>query len=128
MKEKGIYQALLKGNCPRCRQGSLFTHSILNLSKLNSTKPSCDYCGLVYEREPGFFYGAMYISYAFSVGIMLSVSLLTYLIFDNPPAYYYITAVTTVSILLYPVNFRYSRILFLYLFGGVTYTPDYKKE
>ena len=128
MKEKGIYLALLEGNCPRCRKGTLFTHGPLHLSKLNSTRKLCEQCGLVYEKEPGFFYGAMYISYAFSVGIMLTVSFLVYLFFNNPPVLYYIIAVTLMSLLLYPLNFRYSRIVFLYLFGGSSYQPDLKKK
>lgn len=127
MKERGIYQALLGGKCPRCREGNLFRYSLLNIPKLNSTFSQCEKCSLVYEREPGFFYGAMYISYAFSVGIMLVTSFITFISFDNPPASYYIIAVTCISIVLYPVNFRYSRVIFLYLFGGIKYQPQQNK-
>jgi len=29
----------------------------------------CEYCGLIYEREQGYFVGAIYINYAATVGI-----------------------------------------------------------
>lgn len=128
MKEKKIYQALLDGNCPRCRKGHLFTHSLLNIAKLNSTNSSCEKCGLTYESEPGFFYGAMYVSYAFSVAIMLTVSFLVTIFFNDPSVSTYIISVALISLLTYPVNFRYSRILFLYLFGGIKYDPNKIKK
>ena len=31
----------------------------------------CRYCNLDLENEPGFYFGAMYVSYAISVGIIL---------------------------------------------------------
>ena len=34
--------------------------------------------GLAFEPEPGFYIGAMYISYAFTTGIVLMVGLLVY--------------------------------------------------
>ncbi|MEM9340801.1 MAG: hypothetical protein AAGA66_18855 [Bacteroidota bacterium] len=32
---------------------------------------NCPTCGLRYEKEPGNFYGAMYVSYGFSTAIFL---------------------------------------------------------
>ena len=30
---------------------------------------NCSHCNLKYEIEPGFFYGAMYVSYALAIGL-----------------------------------------------------------
>ena len=127
MSEKGALQAVWEGKCPRCREGKMFKHGVFNIPKINKTYENCPHCDLRYEQEPGFFYGAMYVSYAFSVGILLTTTFLLYYVFGNPSLTTYIVTVTSVSIITYPVNFRYSRILFLHVFGGIKYQPKYKK-
>ena len=39
----------------------------------------CSVCGLDYEPEPNFYYGAMYVSYAYTVALFVAV----YLIFGH---------------------------------------------
>ena len=36
--------------------------------------PGCSHCGLVYEKEPGYFYAAMYVGYAFIVAELVSMA------------------------------------------------------
>ncbi|RIY12225.1 DUF983 domain-containing protein [Hymenobacter rubripertinctus] len=86
---------------------------------------SCPVCDQTYEPEPGFYFGAMYISFAFSTGIMLVVGLLVYNLLGDPDTWVYVTAVALVSLLLTPLSLRYSRTLMLYLFGGTRYDPKY---
>ena len=43
---------------------------------LTSTNPQCPVCGLKFEREQGYFLGAMYISYAMAVPLLLIFFLL----------------------------------------------------
>lgn len=83
----------------------------------------CPNCGHQFEQEPGFYYGAMYISYAVSVGVFLLTALVVYFAFNNPSVTTYVLAVAGVSLILYPLNFRYSRIFFTYLFSGMKYDP-----
>ncbi|GAA0894450.1 hypothetical protein GCM10009122_41310 [Fulvivirga kasyanovii] len=89
--------------------------------------PQCSECGLHYEREPGFFFGAMYISYAFSVAIFVAVGVALSFLGDFSLEIYLLAIIGVIALLL-PFLFRYSRILFLYLFGGVDYEPAYKKK
>ncbi|MBU6274968.1 MAG: DUF983 domain-containing protein, partial [Bacteroidetes bacterium] len=44
----------------------------------------CPHCGFHFEIEPGFFWGAMYISYAFSVAVSVIFGVATYVVFDDP--------------------------------------------
>lgn len=84
----------------------------------------CPVCETQYEREPGFFFGAMYISYAFSVAIFITVGVvLSYL--GDFPLEVYLGAVLGVVLLFLPLIFRYSRILFLHFFGGIDFDPQY---
>jgi len=64
------------------------------------------------------------VSYAFSVTIVLVVGFLVYFVGSDPEANVYITVVVIASIVLYPLNFRYSRILFIHLFAGMKYDPE----
>lgn len=116
---------ILNQRCPRCRQGRLFTHSALNLAHFTEMPPACPVCGQVYEPEPGFYWGAMYISFAFSTGIMLVVGLAVYYLLGDPDTWVYTSAVAIVALLFTPLSLRYSRTLMLYLFGGVRYDKRY---
>lgn len=78
----------------------------------------CDKCEASFEPEPGFYFGALYVSYAFTLTIFAGVSAILYYTV-NPPEWVYITAVIVSAVLFIPVSFRYSRILFLYWFGGL---------
>ena len=84
----------------------------------------CPHCNLRFEVEPGFFIGAMYISYAMSIVVFLVVAALVYLIFNNPQFYYYMVAIPLMVLILLPVMYRYSRVLFLHAFGGVKYEKE----
>jgi uncharacterized protein (DUF983 family) len=54
--------------CPRCRMGSIFRYSIFRgFPKMHDRCPVCD---LRFDREPGYFLGAMYVSYGLGLGIV----------------------------------------------------------
>lgn len=54
---KSRLRAILQRKCPRCLEGDIYRRWL---------KPheSCSVCGLKFEREPGYFLGSFYISYA----------------------------------------------------------------
>lgn len=117
-------EAILKAKCPRCHKGDIYKHSVYNL-RFYETNKLCSYCGLMFEREPGFFFGAMYVSYMFTVAILLATSFVLYFGFNDPPLWVYLVSVPLVTLLLMPLSFRYSRVLYLYAFGGVSYNRAY---
>lgn len=124
MSEKGLLSAILKCKCPQCREGDMFTHGAYNLKKFGNMPEECPKCNLRFEREPGFFYGAMYVSYALSVGIFLTTVFVLYVLLGDPELSTYIISVAVVSLLLYPLTFRYSRVLFINIFSGIDYDPS----
>ncbi|QHL89363.1 DUF983 domain-containing protein [Nibribacter ruber] len=87
----------------------------------------CPVCGLRYERELGFYWGAMYMSYGLSVGIVVTVGLLLYHVFNDPPTWVYLTAVATIITVFTPILFRYGRVMMLYFFGSVSFDVKYRK-
>lgn len=101
----------------------MFVTSVFNIAGFHKMNKACPNCGLRFEREPGFFFGAMYISYAFSVALFVAVGLGLSVIGDFPLYVYFISIVVAVIVFL-PLSFRYSRILFLHFFGGVDFDPQ----
>ncbi len=120
-------KSILKGKCPRCREGDMFKYSLFSF-RFSTTHERCPVCNLRYEIEPGFFWGAMYISYAFSVAIVAAVIIGTTVLMPEPAYWNYIVNVLIALLLFSPVSFRYARVLMLHLFSGVKYDPKIEKK
>lgn len=74
-KGSKLYSILFE-KCPRCHEGRLyelgFWKSLKYLIKGDyKMYKDCEHCGLHYEMEPGFWWGAMYIAYSLSSGALL---------------------------------------------------------
>ena len=120
-------KAALKAKCPRCREGNMFTGKTYSL-KAQKMNEVCPHCGLRYEREPGYFYVAMFVSYAFAMAEMIAACVAFYIFtgYMEGPWPYLIATIGTV-IVFSPFNYRYSRVVLLYwLTPGLSYQPDAK--
>jgi uncharacterized protein (DUF983 family) len=115
MKVKAVWQ----GKCPRCGEGDMFVYPLSRITKFSEMHSHCTKCGAPFEPEPGFYYGSLFVSYAFNVAIMVIIWVVLYFTI-NPPDWVYGVALVIFSILSIPFSFRYSRILFLYWFGGLS--------
>jgi uncharacterized protein (DUF983 family) len=115
MKEVSALKSIVTCKCPRCRRGKVFTHRNHYHRKFGKIEDKCSECDLVYEMEQGFWYGAMYISYAFGVAISIPVVLI--LSFYTQLVIPQITGVIfLLLVLLMPLLFRYSRSVWLHIF------------
>jgi len=126
MKPISKLQAVIACKCPRCREGAIFSGSMYAF-KAQGTNEYCPVCNLRFEREPGFFYVAMFISYAMNVAEMITLSVATYifgvdLVYEN--LWVYAGIILVGVLLLAPFNYRYSRVFLLHwLTPGLGYTP-----
>ncbi|WP_373520769.1 DUF983 domain-containing protein [Aquiflexum sp.] len=123
MKIRSLGAAMLQGKCPKCREGNIFPNSIFSYRKLTVVNERCPNCDAVLIPEPDFFYGAMYISYAFSVALVITVMIILTWLFDDPEVMTYILTVLVANVILLPLMLRYSKILYLYGLGKLKYTP-----
>jgi len=57
--------AILKMKCPSCHEGDLFETPTWSFQKPFDMPKECPNCKLNYFPEPGFYWGAMFISYIF---------------------------------------------------------------
>jgi uncharacterized protein (DUF983 family) len=124
---KGI--SLLKSKCPQCQSGKMFTHPFYDLKNFTHMEETCPVCKLKFEIEPGFFWGAMYVSYAFSVALMLIIGG-SILLFTHGEADFwtYIIPIISSFILFAPLSYRYSRVIMIYLFSPIRFNPELAKK
>ena len=99
-------RAIVRLRCPRCLDGAVF-------ARLWRMHPLCPSCGLEYEREPGYFTGAMYFSYALGLALCAPVGV-ALTVFAGFSAIQCILAIAVMVPLLIPLLFRYSRILWMH--------------
>lgn len=109
--------------CPRCGREKVFRYSAFKIRKFTDTREKCNHCGLDYFPETGFYFGAMYWSYAILVALIVNISIIMSLMgyFD-----YAVYVIPVILILLLPFIFRYSRMLMLYVVYPVMYKAKYK--
>ncbi len=75
----------------------------------------CPDCGLRFFREPGYFIGAMYISYTFSVFLLSAIIGVLWWVFLRDWSLLTIIGIGGVLLLPFvPLMFRYSRILWMH--------------
>jgi hypothetical protein len=83
----------------------------------------CPKCGATFEPEPGFYFGSMFITYAFNVVLLVLVGVGLYY-FGHLPEWAYLLVVFALAVVTMPFSFRMSRILWLHWFGGLPRRPE----
>ena len=74
----------------------------------------CLHCGHHFEKEQGFFVGAMYVSYALALAESVAVYIPIQYFTADPALLVFIIVAVVGPLTL--INFRYSRILWMYAF------------
>jgi uncharacterized protein (DUF983 family) len=114
-KNSGLY-SIVTGKCPRCREGNMFPPGTLYSSRFADMQPYCPCCGQSFEPEPGFYYGAMYVSFAINVGLFLVSLAILYQVVKEITMAIMIGTVLVVVVGLLPIIFRLSRVLWINIF------------
>ena len=110
------FYSVFFNKCPQCHMGRVFIkRNPYDLKNVFSMYESCSNCQLHYEKESGFFYGAMYVSYALTSGwfivwfllqnYWLNWELLTFAVF-----------ISLTIIFLSPLTIRLSRLIWMNFF------------
>lgn len=108
--------SIFKMKCPRCHEGEFFVSTPYNLRKAGDIHEHCDKCGLKYEKEPGFYYGAMYVSYALGVALFVTLWVSMNLFFENVSTGWQIFIIIAVTIILTPYLYALSKIIWANFF------------
>ncbi|WP_373515766.1 DUF983 domain-containing protein [Persicitalea sp.] len=114
--------SIATNTCPKCNVGDFFkTNNPYDLKNFDKTNSYCAYCGESFLREPGFYIGAMYVSYALTVAMTVTAFVGFVLIFDFKIEYV-LGGLILAIILFLPVLFRTARIIWINIF--VKYSPE----
>ena len=71
----------------------------------------CPTCGSLFQREEGYFLGAMYFSYALATAVLLPLYLLAMLLLPGQSTLTVALVATACYLPFVPAVFRYSRVL-----------------
>jgi len=83
----------------------------------------CSNCGETFEKEVGFFYGAMYVSYGVNIALGIGLFLIMVLLL-NLELLTYLFTFLGMAIVLFPLVMRLSRLIYINFF--VKYDPSKK--
>jgi len=107
--------SILHEKCPRCQEGDMFVTPFYNVKHFSKMHEYCPHCGLRFAHEPSFFFGAMYVSYAFQVMIMVATYVILRLTIQ-PDAWVYIMTSLTATLITVPISFRLARTSWINIF------------
>ncbi len=116
---KSLLADIFHQRCPRCRSGKIYRGSaFLGFPKMNERCPACQ---LRFEREAGYFLGAMYVSYGLALVIITVLATVFWLI-----TRWWITDDVIWAVVLFlplaPAITYFSRVLWIYF--DQTIDPD----
>jgi len=125
LKKGSKLNSILTGSCPRCQNESMYLDkNPLHFSKMLKMNEKCSHCGLKYQIEPSFFYGAMYVSYGLNVALGVAAFVISYLIFNSSIKVAFIAIIIS-NVILFPFVLRWSRNIYINMF--VSFDKKFKK-
>ena len=77
MRFRVLFSRAMRLRCPLCGQGRLFRSGLV-------MHDACPYCGVKFEREPGFFLGSIYINYGLTALIAIVAAFVLRFRFNIP--------------------------------------------
>jgi uncharacterized protein (DUF983 family) len=125
LKKGSKLYSILTGTCPKCQNESMYLDkNPFHLSQILKMNENCSHCGLKYQIEPSFFYGAMYVSYGLNVAIGIAVFILSFVLFKTDIK----TAFISILVALFasfPFVLRWARNIYINMF--VSYDSKFKR-
>lgn len=99
--------ALVRMRCPRCCAGKIYEYGM----KMNARCPVCE---LEFEREPGYFMGALYISYALAIAFLVTGLWIGMLLLPDIDAGWLVLLAAACFVPFVPLVTRYSRVIWIF--------------
>ncbi len=126
LKKGSKLNSILTGSCPKCQNESMYVDkNPLHLGNVLKMNENCSHCGLKYQIEPSFFYGAMYVSYAMNVAVGVAAFIISHVFIGLNLVNSFIAIVGTL-VITFPFVLRWARNSYINMF--VSYDPNASKE
>ncbi len=108
---------IIRQKCPACHKGEFFKHKHgYRTREIGEVHENCSNCGQRFKLEPGFFFGAAYVSYALNVALMVSCAVAVFVLVPEPEPHHFLVPIIGTTIVLLPGIFRLSRIIWATMF------------
>lgn len=126
LKKGSKLNSILTGSCPKCQNESMYEDkNPLHLTKVLKMNEKCSHCGLKYQLEPSFFYGAMYVSYGLNVAIGIAAFIVSFVFFETSIEKSFLVIIITL-VVSFPFVLRLARNLYINMF--ISYDPRAGKK
>jgi uncharacterized protein (DUF983 family) len=114
-RKENLLLSIVQEKCPHCGKAHVFRKGT-KLFSMPVMNEECSECHYKFNREPGYFLGAMYVSYAIAVFFGILTYLLCHFLFPDIPTGYIPLAIILVILAISKKNFRLSRVIYIHLF------------
>ena len=111
-RQASALQGIFRHVCPRCLQGHMFRP--FTFRGWLDMYETCPVCGLKFDREQGYFIGALYVSYGLSIPPVLALVF----VFWRLAGWSFGTAVLAAFVAylpFVPLVVRLSRVIWIYI-------------
>mgnify|MGYP006203025905 CR=1 FL=1 len=125
MQKNSKFYAIVKGKCPHCRIGDIFTGNTYGFN-IQRTNAKCAHCNQRFEIEPGYFYAAMYVSYALGIAFGVAAFIITYFFVGEKSLINNFIVIIATLIVFMPIIMRLSRNIWINMF--ISYDKDWKEH
>ncbi|MEJ6583860.1 MAG: DUF983 domain-containing protein [Crocinitomicaceae bacterium] len=124
-KIRSIWSSLFGLKCPRCRKGNLFVKGgLFQYKKILDMPENCSVCKQKFDIEPGFWIGAMWISYPIVVVIEMPFLFLA-LFAEGAMTWAYFGFMVLAFLVLWPLILRLGRSSWIHV--SIRYEEDIKE-
>jgi uncharacterized protein (DUF983 family) len=114
-RKSSLITRILEEKCPNCGLGEVYEKKT-RFFQLPVMKEKCNECQYHFDREPGYFLGAMYISYGLAVFQGILTFVLLYVFFPNLATILVVLIILGVICLFSLKNYKLSRIIYMHIF------------
>lgn len=118
--------SIIHFKCPKCRKGDLFCNkNSYQFKGFFDMHKKCEVCNQDFIIETGFYYGAMYVSYALTIAITVAVFVAMVVLNVFSIGIFLITDLIALLITL-PYIYKISRAIWISII--VKYDPKHSKN
>lgn len=108
--------SIVNFKCPVCHEGEFFQAHPYNLNRVGDLHENCPVCGAKYEKEIGFYTGAMYVSYAIGVAVCVSIWVAIMVLFPGMGIITQIASIASLMLFGAPFFYALSKIIWANIF------------
>jgi uncharacterized protein (DUF983 family) len=115
-KTNSVIYGIFNMRCPKCREGRMFPEGTLYSRHFMKMNSHCPRCTQSFMPEPGYYFGAMFVSYALNTILFVAIWLLLTVLFSDVSVTLVLVVLIAALFAFLPVTFRLSRVLWIYIF------------